>query len=233
MLPDNSRVAEQAASPVTLTPVPDEDSLTTRQAGLLLGVSVRTVQLWVERGSLSAWKTPGGHRRISRESVEQVLNNTTGQGRAPSPESLVSNTSEQPRPSSSDGRETLSVLIAEDDPRLRRLYELTFRKWELPIELRLVDNGFDALIEIGRKTPQLLIADLDMPGLDGFEMLRRIESGTLMTIDKVVVVTGLESWVIEAKGGLPDRVLLFSKPIPFPDLRSEVDSLMGSLAISR
>ena len=39
---------------MTSMPTPDEDSLTTRQAGVLLGVSVRTVQLWVERGSWSA-----------------------------------------------------------------------------------------------------------------------------------------------------------------------------------
>ena len=47
--------------------------LTTRQAAILLNVSVRSVQLWVERGALQAWKTAGGHRRISVESVQQLL----------------------------------------------------------------------------------------------------------------------------------------------------------------
>ena len=74
---------------MTSMPTPDEDSLTTRQADLSLGVSVRTVQLWVERGSLSAWKTPGGHRRVSRESVEQMLDNTTGKGRSLTYESVA------------------------------------------------------------------------------------------------------------------------------------------------
>ncbi|MCB1816672.1 MAG: excisionase family DNA-binding protein, partial [Gammaproteobacteria bacterium] len=36
------------------------DAMTTRQAAQVLGVSVRTVQLWVEAGSLAACKTPGG-----------------------------------------------------------------------------------------------------------------------------------------------------------------------------
>mgnify|MGYP000630290012 CR=1 FL=1 len=43
--------------------------LTTREAAQVLGVSLRTTQLWVENGQLDAWKTEGGHRRISRASV--------------------------------------------------------------------------------------------------------------------------------------------------------------------
>ena len=45
----------------------------TREAAEVIGVSVRTVQLWVENGSLEAWKTPGKHRRILRASVEALL----------------------------------------------------------------------------------------------------------------------------------------------------------------
>ena len=46
---------------------------TTRQAATQLGVSVGTVQLWVESGLLQAWKTAGGHRRVLRDSVESLL----------------------------------------------------------------------------------------------------------------------------------------------------------------
>ena len=46
---------------------------TTREAATLLGVSVGTTQLWVDNGLLSAWKTPGGHRRVARDSVEKLL----------------------------------------------------------------------------------------------------------------------------------------------------------------
>ena len=46
--------------------------LTTRQAAQLLGVSLRSVQLWVEAGTLPAGSTPGGHRRIRRSAVEAL-----------------------------------------------------------------------------------------------------------------------------------------------------------------
>ena len=52
--------------------------LSTRQAASLLGVSVRTIQLWVEQGLLSAWKTPGGHRRIVQQSLLSLLNKRQG-----------------------------------------------------------------------------------------------------------------------------------------------------------
>ena len=45
----------------------------TREAAEALGICVRTAQLWVEQGRLRAWKTPGGHRRILRESVSNII----------------------------------------------------------------------------------------------------------------------------------------------------------------
>ena len=47
------------------------DQMSTMEVARLLGLAVRSIQLMVDRGELQAWKTPGGHRRISRESVER------------------------------------------------------------------------------------------------------------------------------------------------------------------
>ncbi|WP_343715406.1 excisionase family DNA-binding protein [Inquilinus sp.] len=49
------------------------DILTTAQAAKLLGISVRTAQLLIEGGSLTSWKTPGGHRRVYRADVEALV----------------------------------------------------------------------------------------------------------------------------------------------------------------
>jgi len=50
-----------------------KDVLTTAKAAELLGVSTRTAQLWVESGQLPSWKTPGGHRRIPRQAVLDLI----------------------------------------------------------------------------------------------------------------------------------------------------------------
>jgi len=45
--------------------------VSTTEAARQLGVSVRTVQLWVESGRLMAWKTAGNHRRIFQWSIDE------------------------------------------------------------------------------------------------------------------------------------------------------------------
>ena len=52
----------------------ERDVLTTQQAAKLLGLSTTSVQKMVINGELDAWITPGGHRRVFRSSVEQLLN---------------------------------------------------------------------------------------------------------------------------------------------------------------
>ena len=56
---------------LTVPPLPEHCS--TREVAQALGLAVRSVQLMVDRGELQAWKTPGGHRRIARTSVQQWL----------------------------------------------------------------------------------------------------------------------------------------------------------------
>ncbi len=60
------------------------DVLTTTQAARLLGVSVRTAQLFIEGGSIASWKTPGGHRRVHRADVLAFMERTNHTPAAPS-----------------------------------------------------------------------------------------------------------------------------------------------------
>lgn len=189
-----------------------EDTLTTRQAAELLGVSVRTVQLWVESGVLVAWKTPGGHRRVARDSVLQLM-------RVPQDPAA--------EPDSADAAEAFTVLVVEDDANLRRLYELSMAGWNLPIEVRICENGFEGLVEVGRLLPKIIITDLNMPNMDGFAMLRSLAKGASA---ELIVVSGLTDAEINARGGLPDGVTLYKKPVPFADLRARIEAKLGAMA---
>jgi len=185
--------------------------ISTREAAKRLGLSLGTVQQMVERGELRAWKTAGGHRRIDEASVESYHQRArTG--------STVAN-----------GTRALRVLIAEDDRILQKLYTHTLDTWGLPLETQLVTSGFDALLEIGRHPPDLLITDLNMPGLNGFEMIRRIRDNKLTAGTDIVVVSGMSDDEITDEGGLPDDVVRYGKPVPFKELRGYVQAKVAQL----
>lgn len=186
----------------------EQEFCSTREAADRLGVSLRTVQLWSEAGVLRAWKTPGGHRRILVSSIEGLL-----QQRG----TLA------PAPASS----RYQVLVVEDEPDFRRLFERHLQSWQLPIDLTTVPSGFDALVRIGAARPDLLITDLRMPGIDGFEMLRALQASGEISELEVIAVTALTEHTIAERGGLPARVTVLFKPLRFEDLRRRVETLVA------
>lgn len=190
--------------------VPAAAFCSTREAAQLLGVAVRTVQLWVEAGALHAWKTAGGHRRITRASVEAMLGER---------ERALRGAARVPAATRSRGPgRVLRVLVVEDEPALLKLYRLQIARWRLPVALETAGSGFEALIAIGRAPPDLLVTDLNMPGMDGFRMLRELSEDERLAGVLVLVVTALSREEIDDRGGVPRGVAVFTKPIPFSEL---------------
>jgi excisionase family DNA binding protein len=180
---------------------------TTREAATLLGVSVGTVQLWVESGLLQAWKTSGGHRRVLRDSIDSLLHKGVDEA-TPVSVDLAPLVNSRP----------LNVLVVEDDDNLLRLYKTKLAQWPMKPIVSLADNGVTGLLMMGRSNPDLLITDLDMPGLDGFNMLRVLHQTPEMRHSTIVVVTGLDPAELDRRGGLPSGVEVLPKPVPFERL---------------
>ncbi|WP_243748224.1 response regulator [Roseateles toxinivorans] len=183
--------------------------MSTRDAAERLGVALRTVQLWVESGVLPAWKTAGGHRRIAKSAVEKLLE-----------ERRMAISGEVAKP---DVPQPFRILVVEDEPDLLRLFTMVIEDWGLPVALRTATNGFEALVRIGEQCPDLLITDLNMPGMDGFRMIRSLRNfGEGLETLEIVAVTALGPQDIENRGGLPDGVKVFIKPVPFAELEQLV-----------
>lgn len=185
-----------------------QDVCSTREAADRLGVSLRTVQLWSEAGLLRAWKTPGGHRRIHTSSVDELLQRRTGV------------TARRPPGGQYE------VLVVEDEPDFRQLFELHLRSWSFPIHLASAPSGFDALMQIGASRPDLLITDLRMPGIDGFEMLRALKASGAISELEIIVVTALTEHTIAERGGLPTGVTVLYKPLRFAELKQILSGLI-------
>ncbi len=176
----------------------DTETCSTRDAAKLLGISVRTAQMWVEEGRLRAWKTPGGHRRILRESVDAIL---------------------QRRQQETAGvPDDFDILVVEDDRVQRQILESKLAALRPGLSVRVAYNGMEGLIKIGERQPQLLITDLAMPGIDGFRMLATLTSTPLLRPMQIIAVTGLSEEEISASGGLPAGVAVFHKPLSLPAL---------------
>ncbi|OYU72346.1 MAG: excisionase, partial [Burkholderiales bacterium PBB5] len=120
----------------------NDDVLSTREAAEQLGVALRTVQLWVESGVLPAWKTAGGHSRISRAAVERLI----GERRAAISGDASTEVQVGPQ-EGSNGR--LRVMVVEDEPELLRLFTMVITGWELPIDVTPAADGFEALLRMG------------------------------------------------------------------------------------
>ncbi|MFC5510078.1 response regulator [Massilia jejuensis] len=187
----------------------------TKDAARLLGVSHRTVQLWVENGALQAWKTAGGHRRITVASVHKLVNERRGisAGAAAAPAAPA----------------VKKLLLVDDDHTLLRLYELEIAGWNLPVTVVKAQDGFEALIRIGEQRPDILVSDLSMPGMDGFRMIRTLRADASSVNMAVIVVSGLDRTTIDSIG-LPDDIPVFPKPVPFNQLRAAVEQALSGPA---
>jgi len=177
-----------------------ESYLSSREAASLLGVAVSTVQLWTNNGLLRAWTTGGGHRRILRSSVEEML-------KGKEPDSCVENA------------EPLKIVVVDDNEQQLRLYKKQISRWNSCIQIFAAPDGYEGLIKIGRELPDIIITDLLMPYMDGFEMIRALSNNPDLVHSQIVVVSGLSRDEVNKKGGLPSGVELLQKPVVFDGLQ--------------
>lgn len=184
---------------------------TTLEAAKILGVAQRTVQLWAESGLLEAWKTSGGHRRITRQSIERLLLNPS----AVAPPSGANSSASEGGLTDASAPRPIRILVVEDDVNLRKLYELNLTRWSMRPAVTTAGDGYEALILMGNTKPDLLIVDLNLPGMDGFRMIETIRSVPELGDMVIVVVTGMDAAEVKRRGVLAPDIQVLPKPVPF------------------
>lgn len=137
-------------------------------------VSPATVANWIDQGHLKGHRTPTGRRRVLESDLVEFLR----AHEIPVPPELLRG----------GGPET--VVVVEDDPSYLRALVRTIEMAELDVEVVEATNGMDALLEIGRTQPGLILLDYALPDLNGYEVIRRLlEPGRTLDAE-VLVVTG-------------------------------------------
>ncbi len=143
-------------------PVSDPEWLTLGQAARYLGVAQSTLRKWSDREMIPAFYTPGKHRRYRRSDLDAFL--------------------ERSGPAAAEA--LARVLIVDDDEGTRAYVRasLETEKFDV-IEAASAREGLDAL-EQEDDAPDLILLDVMMPGMDGWEMLRRVQErhGTIPVV---------------------------------------------------
>jgi len=143
----------------------DDPILTTGEAALLLGVSIRTVQTWIEQDVIDSWKTPGGHRRVRRSAVLALR------------ERLIARNDEA----------VIPLLVLTDGESGLQPMELL----RLVPNARITTCGdtLSFLIEAGHQKPDVLIIEIAHSDWGRLAMLRRILQSRPLAHARIVLIT--------------------------------------------
>jgi excisionase family DNA binding protein len=126
------------------------DWLTLGQAARYLGVAQSTIRKWSDGGRLPAFYTPGGHRRFRKSDLDAFLSGSRGAA----------------------GEVRARILVVDDDDGLREYLRVTLETDGYTV--REAANAAEGLAALDEEPPDLILLDVMMPEVDGFEMLRRV-----------------------------------------------------------
>lgn len=163
-------------------------SYSTAHVAERLGVSVPTVQRWVDAGQLKAWKTLGGHRRIDADSAERLFE------------------TQQP-----EAARALTVVVVDDNPDDREILAALCEVALPGARITLAENGFQGLVAIGQTAPEVVITDIMMPKMDGIEMLSQLAGRC--AVQPQVLVAASSQPLEHLRDRLPPGVHFVPKPL--------------------
>ncbi|KPA17028.1 response regulator receiver domain-containing protein [Candidatus Magnetomorum sp. HK-1] len=172
------------------------------QAAKFCSIGRVTFWRWVKSGHVKVSVTPGGRHRILKEDLESFMI-----------ENGMMDASEK---KSSKQK----VLIVDDDPNVLDVFKDCLSSHNYKADV--AQNGFEAGVKLMEFKPDLLILDLVMPELDGFEVCRIIKSDPTTKHIKIIVLTGYDTKENEAQVKEFGADLFLTKPV-------EEDILLGHI----
>ena len=144
--------------------------MTPNEVAELLMVSPVTVRQWAQKGKLEAMMTPGGHRRFSLEAIEKFA---TSNNLTLNPKDKVGT----------------RILIVDDDVSLANFLMELLTQRNSSLQVEVVHDGFSAGRMMESFSPDIVLLDLMMPQMDGFEVCHMIKQGEHKNI-RVIAMSG-------------------------------------------
>ncbi len=191
---------------------------TTFQVAKFLGVSPPTVVNWVNSGLLPAQRTPGGHRRLRAGDV-------TTFARAynyPVPPQLAEAAAE------AAGEELERRVLIVDDERDFAQTVADYLQLKGNWEVEIADSGFAAGLTVARFQPTVVLMDILMPDMDGFEVLRMLRQDPANRRTPVIACTAYRDAAVEERARAEGFDAYMEKPIKFDRLLALVEDALRS-----
>lgn len=146
--------------------------LTTGEIAKYCHVTYRTVLVWIDEGKLKSYATPGGHNRVKVEDFLEFLKKFN----MPIPDDFTGVIKRK------------KILIVDDDKSMVNAI-VRVLKLENRYEIDFAFDGFDAGRKLFEFNPDIVLLDIKMPGIDGYEVARRIKSMPYETGIKIIVLS--------------------------------------------
>jgi excisionase family DNA binding protein len=179
-----------------------KEILTTNEAADLLRIARTSLINWVERGELTPATTPGGHRRFRRVDLVAFADKR----------GFDINVNHDKKTRESVERNRSKVLIVDDDENFRE-----FAQECLSIagdfDVKESTNGIDAALIVGSWHPSIVLLDLRMPKMNGFEFCRQMRSNDDFKDVKIIIMTAYADEETVKEIGEIQADDLISKPI--------------------
>jgi len=179
-----------------------KQSFSTSEVARFCHVTPDTVRKWAEAGRIPVFKTPGGHRRIRRDDLVQFLRDNG----IPMGEELRA-----------DG---MRVLVVDDEQTIIAVIQRFLEHCGPQFQVFSASDGFDAGHQVGMFQPNVVFLDLRLPGIDGFEVCRRIKASPATSATKIIAMTGLTDADVNERILSLGAATCLKKPFSPDDLRS-------------
>ena len=166
---------------------------TTFEISKICDVYPTTVINWINQKKLKAHTTPGGHHRVTREDLIEFLKEYN----FPIPQELLDIKKKK-------------IFIVDDDPTFLKLALKILSKNKDELDVKTFEDGYNALIEIGKNKPDLIVVDIVMPVMDGPTFCKKIKEDENLSDIKIIAISG-ESVLDKSIKNLVDVFL--KKPI--------------------
>jgi len=177
----------------------------------ICGVVNQTAINWIKNSHLKAFTTPGGQYRIYAEDLLDFLKSRGMRV----PDELLEIT----------GNKIKKILIIDDDAELNDMLKNILSKKFENHEIFQAFDGFEAGRLIVEVKPVVILLDIDLPGINGHELCKKIKSDSQLTSPIIVAISGLDE-VSEGEKIISEGAdAFFPKPIDFEKLSNTLKDL--------